>query len=107
MTNARAVVFALAASLLAGGCGTVANTLWLEPKDGGMRVYGGVKADLEVARDAAANNPPADHGALAIGMAVADLLLSAVADTVTLPVTLWSALHASPPDRPDTSRPRP
>jgi uncharacterized protein YceK len=88
----RRIAMSALTALVASGCGTVANTLWLDRDQGGKRVYGGVLADIEVARETS-KAPPAKDSGLAIGLAALDVPFSAVADTATLPVTLWWACH--------------
>ncbi len=80
-----------------GGCGTSLNL------DGDSRVYGGVAQDLQEARErmAAATSPtwPGTPGAYpgwnaAVGaLALADLPLSLIGDTLTLPFTIPTALE--------------
>src|SRR5690348_1805711 len=83
----------------------MANVLWFYPEQGGMRVYGGVRGNCEalqsVAEDKSADAPKGGDRAFAILKYSLDLPLSAVADTVTLPVTipcsLWyQATHPEP-----------
>jgi uncharacterized protein YceK len=80
-----------------GGCGTAANTLWLAPFEGGQRVYGGVRTDMEIVRQSITGEPeskgqsPRDRCITAVALAV-DLPLSAVGDTLTLPYTVPAAL---------------
>ena len=59
------------------GCGTVDNMMGIH---GEPRVYGGVRRDFQ---EVAARNPAA----------VLDVPLSAVGDTVTLPLTVGKALR--------------
>jgi hypothetical protein len=76
----------------------VLNTCWWSPVEGGGRVYGGVRADAEVIQEwlaevsgqdeSPAGLPAATRAAL---LATADLPLSAVGDTLTLPATLPAA----------------
>ena len=87
-----------AAALSCTGCGTVVNTLVLCPEEGGQRIYGGVRVDLDVAnplkRDSgivreagAVPLTPADRvGRLAF--LCIDLPLSIIGDTLTLPLIL-------------------
>ena len=75
------------------GCGTLCNG-WNDPALGGMQPYGGVGIDLKVAKDsinkAAQGIYPASNAFVAT-IAVADLPLSSVGDTLTLPDTLRNA----------------
>src|SRR5262245_52366383 len=98
----RAVVAVLAATL--SGCGTVAN-LWSCCKSGDRAVYGGVAHSLrraaEDAEEAARLDSP-DRALHALGacLMLADLPLSAVADTLTLPITVPEALGHRAEGRP-------
>jgi uncharacterized protein YceK len=65
-----------ATALLTGGCGTVANTFGCNGEEGARRVYGGVRLDLA---------GPCGN--------LLDVPLSAVGDTVTLPVTVPCSLY--------------
>jgi uncharacterized protein YceK len=84
----RSACVALALSLT--GCGTAANLTFPEkvmiPGPPRMEVYGGVGNDVRWIKDLAATRGPIAL-LLAAGL-VLDLPLSAVADTLTLPVTL-------------------
>jgi uncharacterized protein YceK len=77
-----------------GGCGTVENIVSMGPAgEDHLRVYGGVRRDLEVAHDCAAHpenqtNGVPDAVCTATERIALDLPLSAVADTLTLPWTL-------------------
>jgi uncharacterized protein YceK len=73
-------------TLLGSGCGTVANTVWFIPEEGGKRVYGGVKVDLQVAREALERPVPGKP--LAGLWCLIDLPFSLVGDTITLPYTI-------------------
>jgi uncharacterized protein YceK len=93
----RAILATVALSF--AGCATAANTVWLNPEEGGQRFYGGVRADLE-AMDSAAKR---ESGIRVSGESVPlsrmgqakrfawfglDLPLSAVGDTLTLPLII-------------------
>lgn len=96
----RAILAAIALS--SAGCGTAANTLWLTPDEGGQRIYGGVRVDLDVANPLAHDSgivretgpvplTPAERmGHLAF--LCIDLPLSAIGDTLTLPIVLAGQL---------------
>src|SRR5687768_16376702 len=79
---------------LLAGCGTVANLVPVPPATGEMRVYGGVATDLDTARQmsagAAATDDPVERCLCYANaaLAVLDVPLSAVGDTLTLPVTV-------------------
>src|SRR5947207_13699918 len=79
---------------LASGCGTFANTCWLTPEEGGMRAYGGTRADWQVAREAAANSDYHERVACLVKCAL-DLPLSALGDTITLPLILWHIVNGT------------
>ena len=99
------------------GCGTVLNTFWFTPMEGGQKVYGGVKLDadqgpkcireafgLEENRGEQTVNSRAACLAIGVYLFAVDLPLSAVADTAALPLNLpasyWEALKHmdDPPD---------
>ena len=100
MTRVWSTALAAAATALLGGCGTVANiTLSGPPSTGGsMKVYGGVRRDMDIVRDCTTNpDHPKDNAkaicfATAVTVAALDLPLSVVADTITLPITIPVAL---------------
>jgi uncharacterized protein YceK len=80
-------------AMFLAGCGTAMN-FWLTPREGGCRPYGGVRVDAEVARDCAADAAKAETTGERIiwyskaAYLVADLPVSLVGDTLTLPFTL-------------------
>jgi uncharacterized protein YceK len=95
----------LLAALLAGGCGTVAN-LEIGARQGwkNAQIYGGVRRDVNSAEQWFADNwTPAgnadvqqDIGAVVgVGLVGLDVPLSAIADTLTLPVTIPAAIWGS------------
>lgn len=87
-------------TLLNGGCGTAANTVWLTPDEGGKRAFGGVRADLQSIETAASGSSGMWVGGeevrdrkRQVGTVLffaLDLPFSAVGDTLTLPYTLAS-----------------
>jgi uncharacterized protein YceK len=84
------IVPCLAVMLLAGGCGTILNF-----KSGNPVIYGGVAKDVEFAATPWAPTPssPVDVDRRSMLLLwVADFGLSAVADTVTMPVIVYRAL---------------
>jgi uncharacterized protein YceK len=87
MSRLPILLLTLVAATLLSGCGTAANTLWFIPEEGGMRVYGGVRADWEAAH----RSYPPDIN-LPRYLAIVDMPLSAVGDTLTLPFTVPAAL---------------
>jgi uncharacterized protein YceK len=76
------------------GCGTAANTLWWAPFEGGQRVYGGVRAEVGVLRDGLSGKSDTSSAPDRAGLVLiaADLPLSAVGDTLTLPYTIPTAI---------------
>ena len=99
MGRGMLVAWAAAATALLGGCGTVANlTLSGPPPAGPMKVYGGVRRDMDIMHDCTTNpDHPRDNAeavcfAAAVTVAAVDLPFSVVADTLTLPITVPVAL---------------
>jgi uncharacterized protein YceK len=88
MTRQFLIGLVCAAAAVSSGCGTVANTAYLDPYEGGERVYGGVR----VAWDKAAN--PESRSTWVTAAAYADVPLSAIGDTLTLPYFLALSLAA-------------
>ena len=100
-----------AVALLGGGCGTLVNVTSFAPPEigGGQRlVYGGVLWDLEGEYRALTTPYPQYRLGVRLPMIffyLLDLPLSAVGDTLTLPITLGEALGLSfpvwppPPER--------
>src|SRR6516162_1675069 len=90
------------------GCASAANTLWWTPMEGGMRVYGGVRADAEVAGGGVKQMIHPDGASSFLDgfrdtlFPTLDLPLSAVVDTLTLPFTVAAALRKD-----DGSKPSP
>jgi uncharacterized protein YceK len=81
------------------GCGTVANTVWLAPYEGGQKIFGGVRVDVAAAKgcfeEASRAEDSADRlksGSKAVAFGALDLPLSLVADTLTLPYTISATL---------------
>ncbi len=103
-----AVCCALPAILLAGGCGTVYNTVGWLPSEGGRRAYGGVRADAgeveRIALSPAPSETARDRFRIASLLAL-DLPFSLVGDTLTLPYILW--LGCSPTPRAPQEQPAP
>src|SRR5438128_5559240 len=106
MKATPAVVFVTIAAVLLSGCGTVCNFAGgLIHPETEPRVYGGVQRDIEVI-EGFSKEPlfptgfpkasQSDSGAGAalvvaffLGMIVADPVLSFIADTLTLPITVY------------------
>jgi uncharacterized protein (TIGR03067 family) len=96
MERAVCVCMALVC-LLPAGCGTFGN-VWLMHEEGGERIFGGVRLDGILIRDAwtssesdkdiETDNPPTLHTA----QALLDMPFSAVGDLVTLPYTISLAM---------------
>jgi uncharacterized protein YceK len=85
--SSRILVWVVCAgAAVSSGCGTVSNTAYLDPYEGGKRVYGGV----QVAWDKAANSE--SRSTWVTAAAYADVPLSAIGDTLTLPYTVAVAL---------------
>jgi hypothetical protein len=82
---------------LTGGCGTVCNLAGgLVDADHETRVYGGVLFDLKEWDSVVSNPSPKEEqgcdprlGVIILGLCVADPAVSFVADTITLPITLY------------------
>jgi uncharacterized protein YceK len=104
----------LLAALVPSGCGTVAN-LQIGARQGwkNAQIYGGVRRDVKSAQEFFADNwTPAnnsdvqqDVGAVVgVGLVGMDVPLSAIADTLTLPVTIPAAIWGSSTPSPTVSR---
>jgi uncharacterized protein YceK len=88
MKTIRIAVFAVTAAFLMSGCGTICNL-----KSGDPDIYGGVKKDV-----AFIQTPPSDPnsttwgsgqaGAIFLAIIAAEMGLSLVADTLTLPLVV-------------------
>jgi uncharacterized protein YceK len=79
------------------GCGTFANTCWFTEDEGGMRVYGGVRADWAVACESVAAEGHPENSPGPVWLPIVDMPFSVVGDTITLPITIpmsvWQALN--------------
>lgn len=72
------------------GCGTAHN---FYPQDGGerpLKVYGGVKKATDDLKEATGDGVAAALLCVLWPLPVANVALSAIGDTVTLPVTVWA-----------------
>jgi uncharacterized protein YceK len=101
---ARVAGYAILAACVVwlGGCGTVYDTCRMSPWGETFRVYGGVRQDAEQAGVCAARVSGGSVSDLVqMGGVLLDLPLSAVADTLLLPITLRSG-KPRPPLAPDT-----
>ncbi|HJZ92302.1 MAG TPA: YceK/YidQ family lipoprotein [Gemmataceae bacterium] len=75
-----------AGAAICSGCGTLMNTAWLIPPEGGQRVYGGVRVDWNCIAE------EQWRSAWFRAILVADLPFSLIADTLTLPYVVALAL---------------
>ena len=82
MKSCLAVVVGLAVLALSG-CGTAANTVFLNELEGGKRAYGGVRTDWEILRERGESGKRESVSAPV--WAAIDMPFSLVADTITLP----------------------
>src|SRR5262245_17766415 len=87
---------------LVSGCASSLNTMYYLPCEGGDQIYGGVKLDAEIIRASLANEVnEGGHGPLTrawlITSASVDLPLSAIADTLTLPITIPATMRRKEP----------
>lgn len=96
----RRMILYLAAGLATSlaGCMTALNTMYYTPTEGGKEIYGGVKLDAELFKEARAKDAPTLFGCTGpvarigtVTLATMDLPLSAVGDTLTLPITMKAA----------------
>jgi len=100
-TERVSLFLGLALALGSASCGTIVNLVRFDAEDSGHRyVYGGVRVDLHGIRDANkipsdASETKSDIGIVVMLFALLDLPLSAVGDTLTLPITLFSS-HGEP-----------
>jgi uncharacterized protein YceK len=99
MTCGKTFIPIIAAlALSSGGCGTLANTAWFIPEEGGKRVYGGVRADVQSAQQCF--ETPIEGKPLSGLWCLIDLPFSAIGDTITLPYTiaygLLNPVHTCP-----------
>jgi uncharacterized protein YceK len=92
----RYLMLAMLTPLLTG-CATGLNTLYYTPDEGGNQVYGGVKLDALLIKASITGHSEQFHDtplarAWVATLATLDLPLSAVADTLTLPITVPATL---------------
>jgi uncharacterized protein YceK len=79
-------------ALFMSGCGTLWNTCYFTPNEGGERPYGGVRFDLIFATDPIVNKeekPTSLAKLLVAPLALIDIPLSVAGDTLTLPYLYW------------------
>jgi uncharacterized protein YceK len=83
------------------GCATALNTMYYARFEGGNQVYGGVKLDTLIIKASLANrldeNDTTFTRAWKATLATMDLPLSAVADTLTLPITVSATMLRDEP----------
>jgi uncharacterized protein YceK len=95
MKRARRVVVLALSAALSGGCGTIMNLTSGDPE-----IYGGPRKDIEALQTPPSGptarcpqgNASEEEGkteAFLAGFIVADIAVSAVADTLTLPLTIY------------------
>jgi uncharacterized protein YceK len=94
---ARVAIVAFLLVFTVSGCGTVGNLWACCGKSGGDRIYGGVCQDVKLAWEGVAQgfNPDEDgpwFPPAAICLFTLDLPLSAIGDTLTLPITIPATL---------------
>jgi hypothetical protein len=70
------------------GCGTIQNFYPGESREPRLKVYGGVKRSVASLQEALGHDVAAALLVLYWPVPVGDIILSAVGDTVTLPVTI-------------------
>jgi uncharacterized protein YceK len=86
------------------GCGTFANLVVVSPDTGEKKVYGGVMQDFKAVgcnvKDAWASDSGSGwlSNCFAVGFLAIDTPVSAVADTMTLPLTIAAALQKPTPE---------
>jgi uncharacterized protein YceK len=79
------------------GCGTFGNVCWLNREEGGQRVYGGVRAEVEILQASEGTSGSTwvnsdDHRRKEVLWCLLDLPFSVIGDTLTLPVTVYAAM---------------
>jgi uncharacterized protein YceK len=115
MTRGSLATALLLAAVICSGCGTIAN-LSIGARQGwkNAQIYGGVRRDVKSAEEWFNDNwTPAgnadlqqDVGAVVgVGLVGLDVPLSAIGDTLTLPVTIPAAIWGS--SNPSVSRKNP
>jgi len=93
--NKPSLILALLGAALAGGCGTIVNFRMAPPEP-----YGGVKNDLQQVRTLMGFNGDGEYGVyrpLFEAFLVADACVSAITDTLTLPLVFILDARAQPP----------
>jgi uncharacterized protein YceK len=92
--------------VLVSGCGTMAN-ISIGARQGWQNalIYGGVRRDVKSAEDFVSNNWTSKENAdfmqdtgtiVGVGLVGIDVSLSAIADTLTLPITIPAAIWGGP-----------
>jgi uncharacterized protein YceK len=113
----KAAAWALLTASLVGGCGTMGNLWSCCSGSGGERIYGGVCKDVQLVAEGVAQGFHPDEDGPWFPLAAAclmtlDLPLSAIGDTLTLPLTIPATLDKIiSPDpvapRPESNNPAP
>jgi len=109
----RASLAAALVILIPCGCGTIAN--FGEKGWANARIYGGVQRDLKSAEDWLAYRPISKESELqhdvgtvvGTGLIGLDMPLSAIGDTLTLPITVPAAIWGTPAADTNVSRKEP
>jgi len=85
MKMIRIAVFAVTTAFLSSGCGTICNL-----KSGDPDIYGGVKKDVTYIQTPSSNptGVSGQGGVIILGIIAAEMGLSLVADTLTLPLVV-------------------
>jgi uncharacterized protein YceK len=98
------LILALVGAALAGGCGTIVNFRYPRPEP-----YGGVKNDLQQVRTLMGFKGGSEYGvyadALCGAFLVADAPVSAITDTLTLPLVFILDARGPRPGNGDPTRP--
>jgi len=74
--------------------------MYYTPEEGGKQVYGGIKLDTQLIQDSFAKDEPGRETGPFVrirdfALATVDLPLSAIGDTLTLPITVKAAMERS------------
>ena len=109
MKAAQAALLPAVLAVLASGCGTVLNFASGDPD-----VYGGVQRDIQVVftPDSVAFTPntvpssDAMAGVVVVALVAADIGLSAICDTLTLPLTIYLRQNEKTPNVSDLAPPK-
>ena len=108
--GAKGLLLAAACATGLGGCGTSNN---LNDPYNKPAIYGGVRRDLDMQMvsdfylNSASGEPTPLSTAPLVLLSIVDLPLSAVCDTLSLPVTIRAAIEKDPPPAQTTPKPAP